>query len=120
MKKIAGLHPIPLQPYPGKLFFAETKEAFNAALDHLRWDIERMGTTDCRAGRAASGMGREGLPCFLIYADNAASLAHEVVHTVFAVFDLIGASPLCGAEEPFCYMVSQIMTDIGARVPRFA
>jgi hypothetical protein len=52
---------------------------------------------------------------YLIWAKDAAQLAHEIAHVVLHVFERCGIDPRECNGEPFCYMLSQLMIDAKKR-----
>lgn len=48
---------------------------------------------------------------YLVYARHPHVLAHELAHVILIKFNEIGAHPVDGMGEPFCYMLSQLMLD---------
>ena len=50
---------------------------------------------------------------YIVWADSAAVMAHELSHVILDVFDDCGIDPVSGNGEPFCYMLSQLMLDAG-------
>lgn len=100
-----GLRELTLRPYPGVVFVTKDRKAFvRAARDLFGRDEDLRG----KAGRFLQE------PCWyhphtaLVWWSNPETLAHELAHVCFGVFDMIGADPREGREEPFCYLLSQL------------
>lgn len=98
-----------LRPYNGKLFIASSPEDYEKGHKRL---FKTPDVINCaQAGRFSGGEGKDGMWTYLIWAKDAHTLAHELCHVVFHVFERCGIDPREGREEPFCYMLSQLMLE---------
>jgi hypothetical protein len=100
-----------LRPYHGRLFFVKNKKAYEAAHKKLFKTADVL--TFAQAGRFTGGEGKDGMWTYLIYAETPAVAAHEFAHVIFATFERCGIDPTQAREEPFCYLLSQLMLDAG-------
>lgn len=100
---------IRLSPYPGIVLVTQDWDDFaTLAKKLLDRDEEQYG----KAGRFVSGPSKLHPYTSIVWWTNPATLAHEMAHIVFATFDLVGIQDAsCGNEEPFCYLLSQLITD---------
>lgn len=96
-------------PYPGIVLVTQDWGDFaKLAKKLLDRDEEQHG----KAGRFVSGPSKLHPFTYLVFWTGYAQLAHEMAHIVFAIFDLVGIQDAsCGNEEPFCYLLSQLITD---------
>ena len=98
-----------LRPYNGRLFIAASKEDYEKS--HHRLFKSQDLLTCATGGRFAGGEGKDGLWTYLIWAKNHPTLAHELSHVVLHVFERCGIDPREGNGEPFCYMLSQLISE---------
>ena len=102
-------HEISLRPYNGRLFIACSQKDYEQGHAKL---FKTPDVLSCaQAGRMAGGEGKDGVWTYLVWANDAPRLAHEVAHVVLHVFERCGIDPISGNGEPFCYMLSQILLD---------
>ena len=102
------LREIPLRPYPGVVFVTKDRKAFvRAAKELFNRDEDLRG----KAGRFLQEPTWYHPHTVLVWYSNPATLAHELAHVVFGVFDSVGINPCCGNDEPFCYMLSQLFLE---------
>lgn len=98
-----------LRPYNGRLFVAKSRK------DYQRQHKALFATPDVlrcdQAGRMTGGEGKDGVWTYLIWAEAAPQLAHELSHIVLHVFERCGIDPREAGGEPFCYMLSQLMLE---------
>jgi hypothetical protein len=98
-----------LRPYNGRLFYTADKEDYERGTKRI---FKTPDVLNCaQAGRFSGGEGKDGMWTYLIYASEPHTLAHELCHVIFHVFERCGIDPMAGREEPFCYMLSQLMLD---------
>ena len=98
-----------LRPYNGRLFFVRTKKDYERAHKKL---FKTPDVLNCsQDGHFSGGEGKDGLWTYLVYASKQSIAAHEFAHVIFHVFKRCGIPPEAGNEEPFCYMLSQLMID---------
>lgn len=98
-----------LRPYHGRLFVAKSKREYER--EHKRLFKTPDVLSCAQAGRFTGGEGRDGLWTYLIYAEEAHTLAHEISHCVLHVFERCGIDPRDAGGEPFCYMLSQLLLE---------
>lgn len=98
-----------LRPYHGRLFVAKTR------MEYERQHKVVFRTPDVlvcnQAGRFTGGEGNDGMWTYLVWAEDAPRLAHELSHAILHVFERCGIDPREAGGEPFCYMLSQLMLD---------
>jgi len=103
-----GLKEIPLRPYPGMVFVTKNRKAFELAAKQLFGRDEDLRG---KAGRFLQESSWYHPHTALIWYSTPATLAHELAHVVFGIFDTVGIRPTSGSEEPFCYMLSQLFLE---------
>lgn len=101
-----------LRPYPGTVVICRKR------MDFYREHIARFGEAheklQHRRGRFVGRYSdNDRWPTYIVWADSAATMAHELSHVVLHVFELAGIDPIAANGEPFCYLLSQLMTDAG-------
>ena len=106
MKRVKELS---LRPYNGNLYVAGTKKAYEKA--HKKLFRQPDVLTCAQAGRFTGGEGKDGMWTYLVWANSAATLAHELAHVVFHTLDRCGIDPRDSGGEAFCYMLSQLMIE---------
>ena len=98
-----------LRPYTGNLYVARTRKEYEKQHTAL---FNTPDVLSCaQAGRMTGGEGKDGLWTYLIWAESAPYMAHELSHVILDVFDRCGIDPRQANGEPFCYMLSQLMTE---------
>lgn len=103
-------HEISLRPYNGRLFAANTRKEYEAA--HIALFNEPDVLLCDQQGRFSGGKGRDGLWTYLIWANSPSTWAHEVAHVILHTFERLGIDARSGNGEPFCYLLSQILTEV--------
>ena len=107
-----------LRPYHGRLYVVKTAKAYEKA--HVKL-FKTPDIINCsQKGRMTGGEGVDGVWAYLVWADDAPYLAHELSHVILHVFERCGIDPREAGGEPFCYMLSQLMLEcgMGTRHPR--
>lgn len=98
-----------LSPYPGIVLVTQDWDDFAMLAKKL---LDRDEERYDKAGRFLSGPSKLHPYTHIVFWTGYAQLAHEMGHIVFATFDLVGIQDAsCGNEEPFCYLLSQLITD---------
>jgi len=98
-----------LRPYTGRLFITKTKKEYESAHKKL---FKTPDILNCsQIGRFSGGEGKDGIWTYLVYAESPSTTAHEFSHVIFHVFDRCGIAPDAGNEEPFCYLLGQLILD---------
>lgn len=103
MKKLS------LRPYHGNLYIAKTRKEYERQHEKLFKTPDLL--TCAQAGRFNGGEGRDGMWTYIIYAENSAVLAHELMHCLFHVWERAGMDPRDSGGEAICYMLSQLMLE---------
>lgn len=99
-----------LRPYNGRLFVAKTPKEYERQHSAL---FKTADVLNCsQAGRMTGGEGNDGIWTYLIWAAAAPQMAHEISHVVLHVFERCGIDPREAGGEPFCYMLSQLMSEV--------
>lgn len=104
-----GMKELSLRPYHGRLFIAKTPKEYEGG--HVRLFKTPDVLTCAQVGRMTGGEGKDGKWTYLVWGKDAPQLAHELSHVVLHVFDRCGIDPREAGGEPFCYMLSQLMTE---------
>lgn len=101
-----------LRPYPGTVVICrKRKDFYREHAKRFGEDHEALGHRRGRfVGRYSD---KDRWPTYIVWADSAATMAHELSHVVLHVFDIAGIDPVSGNGEPFCYLLSQLMMDAG-------
>lgn len=98
-----------LRPYNGRLYVAKSRQ------DYEKGHREIFKTPDvlncAQVGRFSGGEGNDGAWTYLVWAAAAPQMAHELSHVVLHVFERCGIDPREAGGEPFCYLLSQLMTE---------
>lgn len=102
-----------LRPYPGRLFVTKTKRDYQQA--HQKLFAKRGKIPDGIFGRCTFQC-RKGAWQYLVWAETLPNMAHELAHVVFHVFGNCGIDPRSGDEEPFCYLLAQLISDAQFKV----
>ena len=103
------LKELSLRPYHGRLFLAKTKKAYLSAHKCL---FKMSDVLTCaEEGRFNGGEGKDGMWTYLIWAESAPILAHELSHAILHTFERCGIDPRSGNGEPFCYLLSALMKE---------
>jgi hypothetical protein len=99
-------HKISLKPYPGELYFTNTKELLIKTQKKISG--EDMIVDDGNDGLCVSlqSSGRETI--YIVYASHIQALVHEMGHVALRVFLEISSDPRAGNGEPFCYLLDDI------------
>jgi hypothetical protein len=104
------LKQISMSPYPTKLWVASSRKDYEKG--HVKL-FRRPDILTCnQGGRFSGGEGRDGIWTHLVWAKSPAFLAHEIAHVILHTFEIVGIDPREAGGEPFCYMLSSILTDI--------
>ena len=108
MKKLLSL---PLRPYAGRLFATCDRKRFTKQFRVLFGDAEGRVLEPGVLGRFSSGNDLDGKWSALVYAETAWDMAHELAHVASALFKRCGIPIDADNDEPFCYLLSQMMED---------
>lgn len=98
-----------LRPYNGRLFIVRSRAEYEKS--HKRLFNTPDLLTCATEGRFAGGEGKDGLWTYLVFGKEPHTLAHELVHVLFHVWDRCGMDPRDSGGEAFCYMLSQLMLE---------
>lgn len=98
-----------LRPYHGRLFLVTTREGYER--EHKRLFKTPDILTCAQAARYTGGEGKDGMWTYLVFAPEPHTLAHELSHVLFHVFERCGMDPRDSGGEAFCYMLSQLMLE---------
>lgn len=109
MTKIKGVKELSLRPYNGRLFVAKSRKAYQRAHNEIFSEPDVL--TCAQEGRFSGGCGKDGLWTYLVWAEHPHTLAHEISHAVLHVFERCGIDPREAGGEPFCYMLSQLLSE---------
>jgi hypothetical protein len=105
---------ISLKPYPGEVIFCSDKAEFERLYKKISGKPHQIGHDV--GGRTVEFGAKGKRPwTFLIFAKRKDTLAHEIGHVLLRLFEYIGSDPREGDGEPFCYMLSHLMTEAGAK-----
>ena len=106
------LKELPLRPYPGFILVTRNRKAFVRAAKELFDEAEDL-TGKC--GRFRMGPSWYHPFTAVVWYSSPETLAHELAHVIFAIFDHVGIDPRDGREEPFCYMLSQLILEANTK-----
>lgn len=99
-----------LRPYNGRLFVAKSRKEYERQHSEL---FKTPDILSCnQVGRMTGGEGKDGVWTYLIWAAASPQMAHEISHVVLHVFERCGIDPREALGEPFCYMLSQLMSEV--------
>ena len=103
------LRKIPLKPYLGVLYVAETAKQFESAHKRLFGESFKVDkATD--AGWWDFGYTTKGEYAHLVWASDRNYMAHELAHVIFQCFKETNIDPL-ESGEAFCYMLHHLMQE---------
>lgn len=105
MKKLS------LRPYNGSLYVCAKEEDYQRAHKKVFGERDVPLSSAGRAGRFVGGEGADGKWAYLVWFTGPETLAHELSHVIFHVFDRCGMDPRDSGGEAFCYMLSQLMLE---------
>lgn len=100
-----------LRPYPGTVHICWTRKQYKAK------HVELFGEKDAGFAKAVAGRFSGKVfddavkDTYLVFASNTPALAHELTHCLLHTFQKVGIEPAAGGGEPFCYMLSQLLTE---------
>lgn len=98
-----------LRPYPGVIKLCKSRKEYRREHKKLFGkDIDMTGKFGRMDGKWCDST---MTPVWLVWAVDDASLAHEFAHVIFRVFELVGINPTEARNEPFCYMLSQLLLE---------
>lgn len=98
-----------LRPYPGTIRLCKSKKEYQKEYKKLFGKkIDLTGKRGRMDGRWHDDTLR---PIWLVWGENNSYLAHEFAHVIFHIFELCGINPTEAANEPFCYMLSQLLLE---------
>lgn len=105
---------IPLLPYPGFVWYCDSRKEFLDAYEELC--LQQCPFAPKSEGgqyvKIAFDQPRETI--WLLWATGEVALAHELNHVLLQTFKIIGHDPTEGDGEPYCYMHSHLMEEAGA------
>lgn len=100
-----------LRPFSGHLWVATTREDYEKV--HRRIFKTPDVLTCAQVGRFSGREGSDGIWTYLVYAESASVMAHELCHVLFAVFERCQINPSDSMGEVFCYMLQQLLEESG-------
>lgn len=100
-----------LRPYTGRLYVTKSRKEYERQHKLLFKTPDIL--TCAQVGRFNGGEDRNGFWAYLIFAENPATLAHELVHCLFHVWERSGMDPRDSGGEAFCYMLGQLIQEAG-------
>lgn len=99
-----------LRPYPGRLFIAYNKKAYEAITAMVHKDGDKLDGSE--GGKYSYNAGRDGISTYVIYACNGPYWMHEICHVVLHLFSHLQIHPSKASGEPMCYLVQSIYEDV--------
>lgn len=112
MKPTGSAIRISLRPYNGTLWVTASKKGYAKASRHaFKNDGQQDEIEADMKGRLCIGEGSDGMWTYLVWAESADALAHELAHVALHVFERCGIDPIPSGGEPFCYLLGQLMQD---------
>ena len=98
-----------LRPYSGTLFVMRDRNVYAKKYRSLFGGESRID--EDVEGRCVCGTSKNGRWCCIVFAGTPWDMAHELAHAVNAIFERVGIQTKVENDEPFCYMLSQLMKD---------
>lgn len=111
-----GVKESSLRPYPGRLFIAYTKSAYEAATLEIFGEKDKLDGSE--GGKFNYAGGKDGISTYVVWGSNVPYWTHEMSHVVLHLFQRVGVNPVKSTGEPFCYMVQALMEDVSKLRPR--
>ena len=103
---------LPLRPYPGYVIVTRNRKAYERAAKELFGVEDKIIN---QYGRFQGGSTWWHPYTYVLWYSSPETLAHELAHVIFAIFDTVGIDPRAGGEEPFCYMLSQLILETNSK-----
>lgn len=100
-----------LSPYPGEIFYCETRKELRKKYKELCGVKYPYSDPTSGGGKYVYVEGRKGEIWFLVYGKSAPIMAHEFVHCLLKLFELVGIDPGASSGEPLCYMLTRLMKE---------
>ena len=98
-----------LRPYIGRLLVAKSSKDYEIAHQQI---FETPDILNCsQEGRFSCGADKYGMLTYLVWGEKQNALCHELSHVVLDLFDRCGIDPRGSNGEPFCYMLTQLMSE---------
>lgn len=104
-----------LRPYNGHLYYCTSREEYERANRDLLVSPDVLPSN--ANGRFCAEEGKDGEWTYIVWAVEPYAIAHEFAHVVLHVFERVGIEVVSGQDEPFCYMLGQLILDSG-EVPK--
>jgi hypothetical protein len=98
-----------LTPYPGTVFVFNKLKELRKKYKQLCGVKYPYHDNELTSGRYIYIEGNEGQVWFLVYGNRASTLAHEFVHCLLKLFEIVDIDPRDSKGEPLCYMLSRLM-----------
>lgn len=105
-----------LRPYNGSLYVCSDEDDYQRAHKRVFGSRDVPLISGGRCGRFAAGEGADGIWAYVVWHTSPWTLAHELSHVLFHVFERCGMDPRDSGGEAFCYMLSQLMLEAEARI----
>lgn len=103
-----------LRPYNGRLFIAPSRKAYEESHQKIFKTPDML--TCGHEGRFSGGCGQDDLWTYLLWANSAATMSHELSRVILHTFERCGIDPREAGGEPFCYMLSQLMVETAQKL----
>jgi hypothetical protein len=101
-----------LRPYFGTVRVCKSRKEYQREYKKLH-GTEDDGLTNASSGRMTGRQYKDRSPVFLVWGAAPCYVAHELAHVILWVFERAGIDPREAAGEPFCYMLSQLLLEVG-------
>lgn len=102
-----------LRPYSGAVEVYTSPEAFAAQYQDMHFEHKKTDLANTAGKFALMEHRTTGERRYLVLAPSVSTLVHELSHVALCVFEHIGADPREGNGEPYCYLIGQMMVDLG-------
>lgn len=100
-----------LRPYNGSLYVCSDEEDYQRAHKRVFGSRDTPLASEGKEGRYTGGCGADGKWAYLVWYSSQHTLAHELSHVLFHVFERCGMNAHDSGGEAFCYMLSQLMLE---------
>jgi hypothetical protein len=98
-----------LTPYPGQVILAKNVAEFKKIYKQYTGEETRVPKTT--VGRCQPLEHDKYATTYLVFAESASDLAHELSHVVLKLFQCINTDPRGEGEEPFCYLLAHLLDE---------
>lgn len=98
-----------LTPYPGHILLFDSMKELRKRYEKITRIKYPYRDRGIQSGMYIYIEYEDGGIGFLVYGKKASTLAHEFVHCLLKLFEIVGIDPSASKGEPLCYMLSRLM-----------